>query len=110
MRQAEAYDNEESVGVAIQESGVPREEIYLTTKVAAGLKGKTALETLTRQLELLRTSYVDLYLIHWPTDLGKDGFPTHEEAWKQLEEVKKKGLAKVSSGGRIGGAEGCVAS
>lgn len=94
---AEAYENEESVGQAIVESGVPRGDIFLTTKVAAGLKATTAVEALTKQLALLQTSYVDLYLIHWPFDLGKEGFPTHEEAWKQFEEVKTKGLAKVSS-------------
>lgn len=37
-----------------------------------------------------------MYLIHWPTDLDKEGWPTHEEAWKQLEKVKEAGLARVS--------------
>lgn len=93
---AEAYDNEESVGLAIEESGIKREDIFLTTKIGAGLKNGPVIDTLKQQLVKLRTSYVDLYLIHWPTDLGKDGFPDAVEAWQGMEACKDAGLAKVS--------------
>lgn len=91
---AEAYSNEASVGVALSETDVPRSEVYITGKVAAGLKDGAYRATIEAQLKKLQIDSLDLYLIHWPQDLGKDGFPTIEEAWRQLEEIKDAGLVK----------------
>jgi 2,5-diketo-D-gluconate reductase B len=66
---AQAYGNEAEVGRAIAQSGVPRADLFLTTKVwlssldARGVKRSTA-----QSLERLRTDYVDLLLVHWPND------------------------------------------
>ena len=85
---AAIYKNEEGVGQAIRESGIPREAIWVTTKVwnddmrAGNAKG--ALET---SLSKLGLSYVDLYLLHWPTE-GR------VKAWKQLIEMREQGQCK----------------
>lgn len=57
------------------------------------MKGGKLRENFTSQLSKLGVTYVDLLLIHWPFELGKNGFPTHEEAWLGLEELKRDGLA-----------------
>ncbi|MFI3238436.1 MAG: aldo/keto reductase [Lachnospiraceae bacterium] len=86
---AYSYGNEGSVGIGMQESGVARDDIFLTTK----LWNKAVRERKTRayfeeSLEKLQTDYVDLLLIHWPVD-GK------EEAWKVMEELYAEGKVKV---------------
>jgi len=64
---AAAYENERSVGRAIRESGIPREEIFLTTKLANFDQGyDSALTAFRDSLERLGADYIDLYLIHWP--------------------------------------------
>ncbi|WP_019789550.1 aldo/keto reductase, partial [Streptococcus sobrinus] len=64
---AAAYGNEEAVGAAIKKSGIPRQEIFLTTKLwvadASYEKAKVAIET---SLKKLGTDYIDLYLLHQP--------------------------------------------
>ncbi|WP_327636592.1 aldo/keto reductase [Kribbella sp. NBC_00482] len=82
---AQAYQNEASVGKAIRESGVPREEIFLTTKFYPG--GKDARVEAEKSLERLGTDYLDLYLIHWP-----QGGPTW--AWPAMEAAVDAGLTK----------------
>jgi diketogulonate reductase-like aldo/keto reductase len=82
---AQAYGNEASVGKAIRESGIPREEIFLTTKFYPG--GKDARVEAEKSLERLGTEYVDLYLIHWP-----QGGPTW--AWPGMEAAVEAGLTK----------------
>ncbi|KAK4699596.1 hypothetical protein P7C70_g6664, partial [Phenoliferia sp. Uapishka_3] len=89
---AEAYANEASVGVAIAESGISRNELYICTKTGPGIKDIPG--NFRLQLKKLGVKYVDLLLIHWPYDFGKDGKPSNEEAWKQLEILKDEGLAK----------------
>jgi len=89
---AEAYKNEESLGKAIAESGIPRDELYVTTKSGPGLKDIPA--SFDQSLKKLGLSHVDLYLIHWPYDFPKPGYPTIEEAWKALEAIKDSGRAK----------------
>jgi 2,5-diketo-D-gluconate reductase B len=65
---AQIYDNEKEVGKGIHYSGVPRKEIFLTTKIAThNLKPKMIRESFEKSLQNLGTSYVDLLLIHWPT-------------------------------------------
>jgi 2,5-diketo-D-gluconate reductase B len=64
---AELYTNEGTVGAAIAASGVPREEIHITTKVHQDHMAPDALrQSFERSLAALRTDYIDLYLIHWP--------------------------------------------
>ncbi|KAM0749928.1 NADP-dependent D-sorbitol-6-phosphate dehydrogenase [Meredithblackwellia eburnea MCA 4105] len=89
---AEMYNNEESVGLGIKESGVPREELFITTKVFTGLNDIRG--TFLSQLKKIGVSYVDLYLIHSPLNFGTPGYPTYEEAWKELEKLKDEGLIK----------------
>jgi len=82
---AAAYENERSVGEAIRESGIAREEIFLTTKLANFEQGyDSALSAFRESLERLGTGYIDLYLIHWPaTDRWTD-------AWKAMLTLPKE--------------------
>lgn len=88
---AAVYGNEESVGRAIRDSGVPRNELFITTKLWNSDQGaqnvRPALEASLRRLGL---DYVDLYLIHWPTP-ARDLFV---ETWKEFEKLKADGLVK----------------
>lgn len=87
---AAIYGNEEGVGRAIKESGIKREDIFLTTKLWNTDQGYesvfTAFETSLKKLD---TDYVDLYLIHWP---GKDKFV---ESYKALEKLYKDKRVKA---------------
>jgi diketogulonate reductase-like aldo/keto reductase len=87
---AMVYRNEVGVGKAIKESGVPREEIFLTTKLwNTDVRERRTLEAFNESLERLEVDYVDLYLIHWPV---KDGYI---EAWKAMESIYASGRAKA---------------
>lgn len=83
---ARKYFNEEGVGLGIKKSGLPREDIFVTTKlwITDFLRTKNAFEA---SLERLGLDYVDLYLIHWP-------FPFWTKAWQELERIHKSGRAK----------------
>ncbi|GAA3329733.1 hypothetical protein GCM10020331_079410 [Ectobacillus funiculus] len=77
---AALYGNEEGVGQAIKESGVPRQELFITTKVWNSDQGyDSTLQAFETSLNKLGLDYLDLYLIHWP---GKDKY---KETWKALE-------------------------
>lgn len=87
---AAVYGNERGVGKALRESGIPREEIFLTTKVwNDDLRAKRTGEAFEESLQRLGTEYVDLYLIHWPVK----GY--YHEAWQVLEEIYQSGRAKA---------------
>ena len=61
------YDNEEGVGKAINESDIPRDEIFVTSKVWNDNQGyESTLQAFDESLEKLNLDYMDLYLIHWP--------------------------------------------
>ncbi len=91
---AAAYGNEKSVGEAIRDSGIPREEIFITTKLPAEIKDyQSAKDTFLKSLELLGVEYVDLYLIHapWPwSEMGKDCRKGNVEVYKAMEEFYKE--------------------
>jgi 2,5-diketo-D-gluconate reductase A len=82
---AQAYGNEESVGRALKESGVPREDIFVTTKFYPGSEDPVA--EAEGSLRRLGVDYVDLYIIHWP-----QGGPTW--AWPGMERAKELGYAR----------------
>jgi diketogulonate reductase-like aldo/keto reductase len=82
---AQAYGNEESVGRALKESRVPREEVFITTKFWPGARDPVA--EVERSLTHLGVDFVDLYLIHWP-----QGGPTW--AWPGMERAREKGYAR----------------
>jgi len=82
---AQAYGNEESVGRGLRESGVPREEVFVTTKFHAGRKDPAA--EIEQSLRRLGVDYVDLYIIHWP-----QGGPTW--AWPGMEQSQERGHAR----------------
>ena len=87
---ASAYGNEESVGEAIKESGLKREEIFLTTKLFnSDMSAHRQMDAFKESLDRLKVDYVDLYLIHWPVP------GVYLESWKVLEEIYNKGLAKA---------------
>ncbi len=82
---AQAYGNEESVGLALKESGVPRDEVFITTKFWPGAQDPVV--EAERSLRRLGVDFVDLYLVHWP-----QGGPTW--AWKGMERAREKGYAR----------------
>ncbi|KAF8235032.1 Aldo/keto reductase [Tricholoma matsutake] len=85
------YRNEEEVGVGIKASGVPRSEIFLTTKLGNETH-KAVLETLEASLKRLGTDYLDLWLMHWPAPMknGKaDKSLDWLDTWKAMEKVYK---------------------
>ncbi|MCT1902764.1 aldo/keto reductase [Oceanobacillus sojae] len=89
---AKVYGNEEGVGQAIANSGVAREEIFLTTKVWNADHGyDETLKAFDASLERLGTDYVDLYLIHWPTP----EYDQYIDTYKALEKIYKDGKAKA---------------
>ena len=88
---AQIYGNEESVGRALRDSGVPRREVFLTTKLYPGRKFQwrrsDPVAAAEQSLRRLGVDQVDLYLVHWP-----QGGPTW--AWSRMEQARKLGLAR----------------
>ncbi|AUI36394.1 aldo/keto reductase [[Bacillus] caldolyticus] len=84
------YENEEGVGRAIRESGIPREQVFVTTKVWNTDQGyETTLKAFDKSLKKLGFDYVDLYLVHWPVK-GK-----YKETYKALEKLYKDGYVRA---------------
>ncbi|PRY82729.1 aldo/keto reductase [Alkalibacterium olivapovliticus] len=94
---ASGYKNEEEVGEAIKESGIPREEIFLTTKLHNREHGyektKAAIDV---SLEKLDTGYIDLLLIHWPNPIysRENWKEVNAGSWKAMEEAVEAGKLK----------------
>lgn len=88
---AALYQNERGVGEGIRRSGLPREELYVTTKLADDSHGyDSALAAFDASLAKLGLEYVDLYLIHWPLP----GVDKYVETWKAFEKILADGRAK----------------
>lgn len=86
------YQNEKGVGKAIQQSSVPREELFITTKVWNSDQGfDNTLRAFDESLERLGLEYVDLYLIHWPTP----NFDQYVDTYKALEKLYHDGRVKA---------------
>ena len=88
---AQGYENESEVGLGIADSGVPRQDIFLTTKVATNImrKGSEAVrQSIEESLVRLKLDYIDLLLIHWPV---KDCV-TH--TWQVMEECVRQGMVR----------------
>ncbi|MEN3184240.1 MAG: aldo/keto reductase [Atribacterota bacterium] len=87
---AEFYDNEREVGKAIKDSGLPRDAIFLTTKVwYTHLHFSDLIRSCEESLRRLGTDYIDLYLIHWPNE----AVPL-EESLKAMEKLKEEGKVR----------------
>ncbi|EIM06099.1 Aldo/keto reductase, diketogulonate reductase [Planococcus antarcticus DSM 14505] len=85
------YKNEKGVGKALKETSVPREDLFITTKVWNSDQGyENTLTAFDESLERLGLDYVDLYLIHWPTP----EFDTYIDTYKALEKLYKDGRVK----------------
>jgi 2,5-diketo-D-gluconate reductase A len=88
---AAAYGNEAAVGRAVAASGVPRSEVYVTTKLATQDQGfKSSQDAARDSLERLGLDYVDLYLIHWPAE--ERGL--YIDSWGGLMKLKEDGVAR----------------
>lgn len=86
------YGNEKGVGRAIKESNVPREELFITTKVWNADHGyENTLKAFDASLERLGLDYIDLYLIHWPTPK----YDQYVDTYKAMEKIYKDGRSKA---------------
>jgi 2,5-diketo-D-gluconate reductase A len=88
---ARVYKNETGVGKAIAASGIPRDELFITTKLWNSDQGRdTVRAAAEKSLERLGLEQVDLYLIHWPAPK----YGMHVESWQAMIEVREAGLAR----------------
>ena len=88
---AMVYQNEQTVGQGIRDSGIAREELFVTTKLWNSDQGASNVRpALEASLKRLGLDYIDLYLIHWPTP-ERD---LYVETWKEFEKLKSDGLVK----------------
>ena len=95
---AQGYKNEESVGQAITESGIPREEIFLTTKLwNTNHSYDLVMSSFEESLKKLQTDYIDLFLIHWPNPVAfRDNWEeANAETWRAFEKLYEAGKIKA---------------
>jgi len=86
---ATMYGNQDEVGRALADSGVPRDEVFVTTKLPPERAGRER-ATLTESLRQLRVDAVDLWLIHWPPSRGRS-----VKVWQEFVELRDAGLARA---------------
>ncbi|MGT2910383.1 aldo/keto reductase [Streptococcus cameli] len=92
------YGNEESIGRAIRDSGIPREELFITTKLWNDAHGyEEAKVALADSLSKLQLDYIDLYLIHWPNPVNlRDCWQkANADTWRAMEEMVEQGLIRT---------------
>jgi diketogulonate reductase-like aldo/keto reductase len=95
---AQVYGNEESVGRGIRESGVSREELFITTKLwNTNHTYDLTMSTFEESMKKLGLDYLDLFLIHWPNPVGfRDRWQSaNAESWKAMEELYKAGRIRA---------------
>ena len=95
---AQGYRNEDIVGRAVKDSGIPREEIFITSKLDNPNHGyDNTMRSFEGTLEQLGTDYVDLFLIHWPNPLQyrETWQQTNAETWNAFEELYHAGKIKA---------------
>ena len=85
---AQFYANEEGVGKAVAESGIPREDIFIVTKVWLTNSGEKAAASIQESLRKLRTEYVDLLLVHQP-------YGDYYSIYRELDKARKEGKARA---------------
>lgn len=89
---AQMYRNEEGVGRAVADSGLAREQVFVTTKLNNGAHGhQRAIDALEQSLRTMRLDYVDLFLIHWPLPRQD----RYVETWKAFEKLLAAGKARA---------------
>jgi diketogulonate reductase-like aldo/keto reductase len=86
-----AYGNEHEIGAAIKKAGIPREKLFITTKVSVE-EGRSMEEAFSTSLKKLQLAYVDLYLIHSPW--WSRGDEDLQKAWAEMEAIKESGRAR----------------
>jgi 2,5-diketo-D-gluconate reductase A len=86
---ATMYRNEAEVGRALRDSGLPRQAVFVTTKLPPGNVGRER-QTIAASLRALGTDYVDLWLVHWPPGGG-----ARPQTWRELLAVRDQGLARA---------------
>lgn len=96
---ARVYGNEDSVGRAVRDSGIPRSEIFVTSKLPAEIKDHDeALASFETTMATIGLDYLDCYLIHapWPWhDIGRDCAASNKAIWKAFEAIYRSGRAKA---------------
>ncbi|MBQ7915775.1 MAG: aldo/keto reductase [Firmicutes bacterium] len=93
---AAAYGNEGSVGAAIAESGLAREDLFITTKLANPMHGyESTMQAFEKSMKLLGLDYLDLYLIHWPNPIK------FRDCWKEVNAGTWKAFEELYKAGRI---------
>ena len=95
---ADIYGNEAQIGEAIEESGIARKDLYLTTKIWNSNRNAHGVKySLEQSLKKLKTDYLDLLLIHWPANAKQfeNWKEINAETWKAMEELYKSGVVKT---------------
>ena len=86
---AKMYGNEQDVGEAVRQSSIPRQEIFVTTKLWDSDQGyQSALDAFDRSMDQLGLEYIDLYLIHWPVEKLRN------DSWRALNNIKESGRTR----------------